>query len=149
MQYQSTIRWKSDTQPFTAKTYTRSHDIHLPGGLTIAASSAPEFMGDAKRANPEELFISALSSCLMLTFLYLAAMKNLTIEAYEDEAIGQLAKNSEGKMAMTEVTLRPKLTFAAGVNADESVIAELFKKAHDQCFISCSVKTTVKIEPRH
>jgi organic hydroperoxide reductase OsmC/OhrA len=146
MQYTSKISWKHQgTNPFNAKSYDRTHDIQFGGGSSISASSAPEFLGKAELANPEELFTASLSSCFMLTFLYLAAMKGLEVDEYSAQAIGTLAKNAEGKMAMTEVTIKPHVVFHENKNPDAATLEDLFKKAHEQCFISSSVKTKVTI----
>lgn len=145
MNYISKVSWKHKTDlPFTAKTYDRTHEIQFGSGISIAGSSAPEYLGNAKLANPEELFTASLSSCFMLTFLYLAAMKGLVVEAYSAEALGTLAKDAEGKMAMTEVVIKPQIKFQTA--PDAAVLEELFKKAHENCFISSSVKTRVSIQ---
>ncbi len=146
MQYRSSITWNRNDSVFNAKSYNRTHHIQFGGGLSVDASSAPEFLGNAKLPNPEELFTASISSCFMLTFLYLAAIKGLTIENYQADAIGVLAKNSEGKMAMTEVTIKPQIQFSGDTQPDINLLQELFKKAHEQCFISSSVKTAVKVE---
>jgi organic hydroperoxide reductase OsmC/OhrA len=145
MQYTSSINWKHlSNTPFNAKSYDRTHDIQFGGGSSVSASSAPEFLGKAELPNPEELFTASLSSCFMLTFLYLAAMKGLIVEEYKADAVGTLAKNSEGKMAMTEVVIKPIITFQTA--PEQAVLDDLFKKAHDTCFISCSVKTKVTVQ---
>lgn len=145
MQYISNVSWKRGTSPFTVKTYDRTHDIKLGGGFALSASSAPEFLGNARLPNTEELFTASISSCFMLTFLYWAAMKGLVIEDYQAEAVGTLAKDEEGKMAMTEVVIKPTIKFEGDKTPDDATLNELFKKAHDSCFISSSVKTKVKI----
>lgn len=144
MQYTATINWKRETPDFEVKTYDRSHKVEFGGGIAIDASSAPEFAGKKELVNPEELFTASIASCLMLTFLYIAAMKKLTVDAYECQAVGKLGKNSEGKMAMIEVVLTPKISFAEAQPSAE-VLKELLDKAHEQCFISSSVKTQVTI----
>lgn len=146
MQYTSTISWSRNDRAFTAKEYDRTHDIQFAGGVSIQGSSAPEYSGNAKLPNPEELFTASISSCFMLTFLYLATTKNLVIDEYRATAVGTLAKNSEGKMAMTEVVIKPSLTFQGGIQPDAALLDDLFKKAHDNCFISCSVKTKVSVQ---
>lgn len=148
MQYTSKVSWKHATStPFNAKSYDRTHEVQFGGGSHISASSAPEFLGKANLPNPEELFTASISSCFMLTFLYLAAMKGLIIDEYSAEAVGTLAKNAEGKMAMTEVVIKPVIVFHENKQPEASVLDELFKKAHDTCFISCSVKTKVTVQP--
>jgi len=145
MQYTATIHWKHlGNTPFNAKSYDRTHTIQFGGGSSLSGSSAPEFLGNAELPNPEELFTASLSSCFMLTFLYLAAMKGLVVEAYSATATGILAKNSEGKMAMTEVVIKPGVAFEQA--PDAAVLDDLFKKAHENCFISSSVKTKVTIQ---
>lgn len=146
MKYTSHLAWNRGNVAFTAKTYDRTHDIKFGGGISIQGSAAPEFLGKAALVNPEELFVSSISSCFMLTFLYLASMKNLVVDSYTAEAVGTLGKNAEGKMAMTEVVLKPEITFENGQQPDAALLAELFHKAHESCFISCSVKTKVRVE---
>lgn len=146
MQYKALLNWKRNNLPFTAKAYDRTHSITFGGGTSLQASSAPEFLGKAELVNPEELFTASLSSCFMLTFLYLASTKGLVIDEYSCEAVGTLGKNAEGKMAMTEVVLKPSIRFEGNQQPDSTLLNELFKKAHDTCFISCSVKTNVKVE---
>jgi organic hydroperoxide reductase OsmC/OhrA len=146
MQYTSNVSWKRhEDTPFNAKSYDRTHDVHFGGGSAISASSAPEFLGNSKLPNPEELFTASVSSCFMLTFLYWAALKGLIIDDYSAEGIGTLAKNAEGKMAMTEIVIKPVITFHENKNPGPAVLDELFKKAHENCFISSSVKTKITI----
>ena len=146
MKYTAHINWKRHETAFDVKSYDRTHHIHFGSGFSVDASSAPEFLGNPELPNPEELFTASISSCFMLTFLYWAAMKGIVIDEYEAETTGILAKNSEGKMAMTEITITPKIHFHENKHPDSAVLEELFKKAHDNCFISNSVKTTIKVQ---
>ncbi|EKD71921.1 MAG: OsmC family protein [uncultured bacterium] len=144
MQYTAQIHWERHNKPFDVKSYDRTHTVTFAGGITIETSSAPEFLGNAALVNPEELFTASISSCFMLTFLYWAAMKGFTVDQYQAEAVGTLGKNSEGKMCMTEVVLKPTITFG-DKSPDATTLDDLFKKAHDNCFISNSVKTKVTV----
>lgn len=146
MQYQADILWERNNKEFNAKSYDRTHQVNFAGGLQINASAAPEFLGNAALPNPEELFTAALASCFMLTFLYLAANKGLKIDSYQSKAVGKLNKNSEGKMAMTEVEIIPSLNFTDNTQPDKALLDELYKKAHEMCFISSSVKTNVVVK---
>lgn len=146
MQYNARINWQRKALPFDAKSFDRTHKIYFGSGLSIEASSAPEFLGRADLPNPEELFTASISSCFMLTFLYWAAAEGLQVDEYTDEAIGILAKNPEGKMAMTEVILKPKVTFTKSKNVEPEKLNALLKKAHDNCFISSSVKTKIIVK---
>lgn len=145
MQFTAYIHWQRKDLPFNPKSYDRTHTVKFGGGKEIEGCSAPDYLGKAELPNPEELFTASLSSCLMLTFLYLASVKGFVIDDYSAEALGTLSKNSDGKMAMTEVIVKPKIKFAEGKAPSADALQELFNKAHEGCFISNSVKTKVSV----
>lgn len=140
------VRWTRSTSDFQLDTYDRGHEVAFGSGTTIAASAAPDFHGDPTRVNPEEALVGAQSSCHMLTFLAIAARKKLVVDRYDDEAEGELAKNADGKLAMTRVVLRPRVVFATAV--DGETLARLHASAHAACIIAQSVRSEVVIEPR-
>lgn len=142
----ATTRWVRTTPDFDLKSYDRAHEIRYGSGVVVPASASPEFRGQADRTNPEEELVGALSSCHMLTFLAYAARKGLVVDAYEDEAEGQLGKNERGKTAVTQVVLRPRVQFASAVSPED--LAHLHAAAHEDCFIANSVRTDVRVEPR-
>ena len=146
MQYTARINWTRNNTSFDAKSFSRDHHVQFGSGPSIDVSSAPEFLGNSTLTNPEELFTASIASCFMLTFLYWSAVKGFIINNYTIEATGKLAKNAEGKMAITEVLLKPGIAFEKDKQPSKEQLDELIKKAHDNCFISCSVKTAVKIE---
>lgn len=148
--YTAETFWERGTQPFLDKRYSRRHLLRFDGGLTVAGSSSPHVVplpcSDPSAIDPEEALVSALSSCHMLWFLDLARHAGIVVEAYVDEAEGVMGRLERGKMAVTRVVLRPRLTLAAP--ADEALIAELHHKAHEACFIANSVKTEIVVEPQ-
>ena len=83
----------------------------------------------------------------MLWFLSIAAKQGFVVESYQDEATGVLAKNSDGKLAMTQVTLYPRLVFA-GKRPSADQHEAMHREAHEECFIASSVKTDVRCEAR-
>ena len=147
--YQATIRWRRNDAPFTDNRYSRGHEIVFDG-LSIAGSSSPSVvplpMSVEAAVDPEEAFTASLSSCHMLWFLDLARRDGLIVDSYDDEATGVLGKDAEGRMAMTQVTLRPAVRFSGGT-PDPDRFAALHHRAHERCFIANSVKTEVAIQP--
>ena len=109
--------------------------------------SVPLPFSDARAVDPEEAFVAALSSCHMLWFLHLAAKRGFVVERYEDRADGVMAKNAEGKVAMTLVTLRPRAEFAGELRPGRRDVEILHHRAHEECFIANSVKSEVRCEP--
>jgi len=148
--YTATVRWARNGELFIDNKYSRGHEWSFDGGVTIRASSSPNVVprfSDPKGVDPEEAFVASLSSCHMLMFLLLAAAKKFIVDSYVDEAIGMLAKNAKGKLAMTEVILRPKVVFSGENRPAEDVLNELHHRAHEECFIANSVTTNIKCEP--
>jgi organic hydroperoxide reductase OsmC/OhrA len=146
-EHHAAIRWRRTSADYTYDTYNRAHEIAFKdGAVVLAASSAPDFKGDDALVNPEEAFVASLSSCHMLTFLAICARKRLTVETYDDDAVGFLDRGPSGKLWMGRAVLRPCVRFAGPV--DEATLAELHHKSHENCFIANSVTTDVTIEPR-
>ena len=114
----------------------------------MPASATKEFRGDENRVNPEEALVAALSSCHMLTFLAVAAKRKLVLDSYDDDAVGYLEKNAEGKLAITRVVLRPKIVWSGGATVSADDLAKMHHDAHVGCFIATSVKTEVTVEPQ-
>ena len=151
-QYTAHVAWKrQSSEPFTDNKYSRAHVWRFDGGAEVPASSAPAVvkppLSDPAGVDPEEALVASLSSCHMLTFLYLAAKRGFRVDEYIDEAVGILEKNSEGRLAMTKVTLRPAIRWGEKRPTSDELGA-MHHDAHDQCFIANSVKTDVRVEPR-
>ncbi len=140
------IHFRHSAGSYADKSYSRDHELHFKGGIVVRASSATGFGGSADAVDPEDAFTGALSSCHMLTFLAVAAIKGFEVAEYVDEAVGTLDKNVDGKMAMTRVVLRPRVSFT-GRQPSAEELAMLHERAHKGCFIANSVKTEVLVEP--
>lgn len=151
-EYTATIRWERGEQPFTDRRYSRRHTMHFDGGAVVPGSSSPHSVrvpySDPAAVDPEEAFVAALSSCHMLWFLDLACQAGWRVDDYRDEALGTMAKNAEGRLAMTLVTLRPTVRFGGGRVPDAAEHERLHHRAHEECFIASSVKTELRCEPR-
>ena len=114
----------------------------------MQASAAPAYLGNPKHVNPEEAFVASLSSCHMLTFLAIACKQKFMLDEYVDEAVGHMEKNAEGKMAITRVTLQPKIKFSGEKQPSKEELDKMHHAAHENCFIASSVKTEITVEPQ-
>lgn len=150
--YTARILWSRGDQPFTDRRYSRAHRIRFDGGVELPGSSSPQVVplpySDAAAADPEELFVASLSSCHMLWFLDLACRAGWCVDRYDDDALGTMAKDAQGRLAMTEVVLRPAVAFGGTHRPDAAETARLHHAAHEACFIASSVRSTVRVEPR-
>ena len=150
-EYTATLEWQRGEQDFLGNSYSRKHTLRFDGGAEVSGSSSPSVvplpMSDASAVDPEEMFVASLSSCHMLWFLSIAAMRKFCVDSYVDDATGIMARNADGKMAMTVVTLRPHVVFSGDLLPTAEQIHALHHKAHSECFIANSVKTEVRCEP--
>lgn len=151
-QYNARLQWSRGDQPFTDRRYSRAHSLHFDGGLVLPGSSSPQVVplpfSDAAAVDPEELFVASLASCHMLWFLDLACRAGWCVDGYDDDALGTLARDAGGRLAMTEVVLRPAVAFAGPRLPDAAEIERLHHAAHEACFIANSVRTAVHVRPR-
>ncbi|GAB3838069.1 OsmC family protein [Kribbella italica] len=136
------VSWSRGEHEFTYQTYNRDHEWRFDGGVTVPGSANPAYLGNPGPVDPEEAFIASLSSCHMLTFLAIAAKKRLVVDAYDDHAVGVMAKNERGRIAITQVTLHPKIVFA-GEQPDAAALERIHHRAHEECFIANSVTTEI------
>ena len=150
-EHEATVEWRRQGSDFDYKTYSRAHTLSFDGGIRVPASAAPANIppsaAGAPGVDPEQAFVASLASCHMLWFLHLACQAKFVIDRYVDHACGILGKNSEGREAMTRITLRPVVSFS-GRKPSPEAHAELHEAAHAKCFIANSVKTEVAIEPQ-
>jgi organic hydroperoxide reductase OsmC/OhrA len=144
-EHAATITWTRGARDFTYETYSRDHTWRFDGGVEVAATAAPAFLGSAANVDPEEAFVASVASCHMLTFLAIAARKRFVVERYEDAAVGHLEKNEAGKLAVTRVTLAPKIAFGGEKAPSAEEIAKLHELAHENCFIANSVRTEISV----
>ena len=118
----------------------------------VAASPSPHVVpapwSDATAVDPEEAFIAAIASCHMLWFLSLAAERGWVVDAYEDAATGTMGRIAPGRQAITEVLLRPRITFVGDAQPGDAQVDAVHETAHERCFIANSVKTRIRVEMR-
>jgi organic hydroperoxide reductase OsmC/OhrA len=146
--YKARLVWEGNLGDGTT-TYTgygRKYRLKIDGKPDLVGSADPIFRGDANVYNPEDLFVAALSSCHLLSYLALCARSKINVVAYEDDASGTVLMRPDGGGRFESVTLRPSVTIAPG--SDEKRALELHETAHDLCFIAASVSIPVLQEPK-
>jgi organic hydroperoxide reductase OsmC/OhrA len=111
--YEARLTWHAGGEGVAAG----NHRVEFEGRPAVEVSPAPQYRGDPTRLNPEELFVGALASCQLLTYLGLARGAGVAVLRYEDRAVGTLAI-ADRKMRITEVLLRPRITLAPGATRE-------------------------------
>jgi peroxiredoxin-like protein len=134
--YQVSLKWLGDR-----KGIVQSEALNK----SIEVATPPEFpKGIPGIWSPEHLFVAAINSCFMTTFLAIAENSKLEFHKFECNAIGTLEK-TEGKFRITEVTLFPELT-VDNENIFEKAI-RVMEMSEKGCLISNSVNSKINLQP--
>ena len=149
-EYRATVTWTRGDAKFTDQRYSRGHSWSFDGGITVPGSSSPLSVrlpySVAEAVDPEEAFVAAVSSCHMLTFLYVAAKQGFVVDSYADEAVGEMTRNERGRMWVSRVTLAPAIMFSGEKRPTSEQLDELHHLAHDECYIANSIKSDVVVK---
>jgi len=131
--------------------YSREHTWKFDGGAVVmgapAPGNVPAAFGNVAGVDPEEALVAALSSCHMLTFLFVAFKAGFEVMKYEDEAVGETSKLESGAMWVSRVRLRPLIVYGSKRPTGEEEEG-LHHRAHEECIVANSVKTEVVVEGR-
>lgn len=145
LMYNIHLKWERDTKDFQYDTYNRKHTVFFNGGPKIEINSSTHFIRNPQFHCPEELLIASLSSCLLLTFLSVCAHEKYIPNSYLAQGYCHL---DEKEKMISDIVLSPVISFEETNKPDNKTLNELFKKAHDQCFIANSLKTPIRINPQ-
>jgi peroxiredoxin-like protein len=134
--YQVKLNWLEDRKGIIQSDVIESN---------IEVVTPPEFpKGIEGKWSPEHLFVAAVNSCFMTTFLAVAENSKLEFSAMECNAVGTLDK-VDGKYQITEILLAPIVTILDEVQKDKAIrVMEMSEKA---CLISNSIKSCVSLQP--
>jgi len=107
---------------------------------SIHVATPPEFGGEGKPWTPEHLFLGAISSCFMTTYLVFAKKLHFEISDFECSAIGQV-EIIDGRYKFTTIDLYPKIFIADEALREKANLA--IEKTHKHCLISNSVNADI------
>ena len=81
--------------------------LRAAGLPTIEVAPPPEFRGTEGVWTPEHLFVAAVNSCFMTTFLAIAELSKLEFVSFDCRVVGLLEKLESAGYQITEMTLSP------------------------------------------
>jgi len=114
------------------------------GKLNIGVAPPPQFNGEKGYWSPEDLLLSSVNSCIMMTFLYYAEKKGIDLAGYESEIEGVLEK-VDNHLMFSEISIKPRISLKSPDQADKAGRLMLF--CEKNCFISNSLKSRIEIVP--
>lgn len=128
-----------------SKIYSKSHRVAIDGKAVLNVSAAKVFKGDPTLYNPEDLLLSSVVSCHMMSYLYVCEQNGIEIISYSDEAQATLEVLDDGSGRFVGIKLNPKVTIKNKQKMDEAL--NLHKKANQLCFIANSCNFPIEHFP--
>lgn len=146
-EHRAAVAWRRTTPGFGYDDFNRGHEVRFEDGrVVLVGDAASDYGGHGAGADPEALFAASLAACHMLSFLAVAARMRIVVDDYADAAVAIVGKGADGRLAVTRVTLTPRVSFAGEVAPEK--LAQLHALAHRNCFVARAVKAELVIEPQ-
>jgi len=146
-EHRISLDWQRAGAAFERGNHPKDHRIMYLGGQTLGVSAAVEYGGNSTLTDPEQMLLSALSSCHLLTFLAVCANRGFVVDSYTDEAQCEIGKNDEGITAVVWAQLRPSVRFSGDLRPNAEEFNKLHDRSHRACFIGQSLKTEISVDP--
>lgn len=138
--YHTTVRW------------TGEHWGHLVlgNGPEMTFSAPPDAQGHAGVLTPEDAFVAAANTCVMLMFIWAAERFKLALQSYECRVEGTKLVELDRTEIFTRLHFRPVIRIAAGGEPSDRVEARTrraLEAAQKYSLVANSVKSEIVIEP--
>lgn len=138
--YHTTVRW------------TGEHWGHLTmgNGPEMKYSAPPDAQGHEGVYTPEDGFVAAANTCVMLMFIWAAERFKLKLQSYDCRTEGTKRIELDRTELFTRLHFRPRIRVAAGEEAPATVEARTRKAlaaAQKYSLVANSVKSEIVVEP--
>lgn len=136
----------------TSVAWTGGHRgrLRLGNGPEMDFSAPPASHGEAGVLTPEDAFVGAVNTCVMLMFIWAAERFRLDLVSYECRAEGTKLVELDRTEVFTRVVLKPRIVARAGNEAKEAVEKRALRalgSAQKYSLVANSVKSEVVVEP--
>ena len=138
--YHTTVTWKGD------------HWGHLVmgNGPQYMFSAPPDAHGHAGVLTPEDAFVAAANTCVMMMFIWATKRFKLDLESYECQADGTKLIELDRTEIFTDLVFRPKIVVKANgkaVDRTRKQVNRALEAAQKYSLVANSVKSKISIEP--
>jgi len=124
--------------------------LKLGNGPEMDFSAPPGSQGEAGVLTPEDAFVGAVNTCVMLMFVWAAERFKLDLVSYECRAEGTKLIELDRTEIFTQVVLRPRVAVRAGGEPVETVekrVRRALESARKFSLVANSIKAEVAVEP--
>jgi organic hydroperoxide reductase OsmC/OhrA len=138
--YNTTVAWKGE----------HWGHIKMGNGPEMDFSAPPDAQGHAGVFTPEDAFVAAANTCIMMMFIWAAERFKLDLVSYDCYAEGTKRIELDRTELFTQLLLRPKIVVRAGgqdVTAIEKRVRRALESAQKYSLVANSIKSQVIVEP--
>jgi organic hydroperoxide reductase OsmC/OhrA len=138
--YHTTVRWKGE----------HWGRLQLGNGPDMDFSAPPEAHGHAGVLTPEDAFVAAVNTCVMMMFIWSAERFKLDLLSYECRAEGVKRIELDRTEIFTEVLLHPRIvvrSIAADRHRVQKRAGQAMQSALKYSLVANSIKSKVVLEP--
>jgi organic hydroperoxide reductase OsmC/OhrA len=138
--YNTTVTWKGE----------HHGSIHMGNGPEMDFSAPPEAQGKAGVLTPEDAFVAAVNTCIMMMFIWACERFKVNLMSYVCKAEGTKHIELDRTEIFTKVCLFPEIRAYAGGEVPESIKKRILKAlslAQKYSLVANSIKSEVNIEP--
>jgi len=138
--YHTTVQWKGG----------HWGHICMGNGPEMDFSAPPDAQGHAGVLTPEDAFVAAVNSCIMLMFLWSCERLKVALVSYSCTAEGTKLISLDHTETFTQVKLTPEIRVKAGAEAKKNIeerLQKAIKSAQKYSLVANSIKSDVIIEP--
>jgi organic hydroperoxide reductase OsmC/OhrA len=138
--YHTTVHWKGE----------HWGRIRMGNGPEMDFSAPPDARGHAGVLTPEDAFVAAVNTCVMMMFIWATERFKLDLVSYECAAEGTKRIELDRTEIFTRVVLRPRIVVradAAGPEGTRKRAQRAFDSAVKYSLVANSMKSEITIEP--
>ena len=136
----------------TSVTWKGEHwgHIRMGNGPEMDFSAPPDVQGHAGVLTPEDAFVAAVNTCVMMMFIWAVKRFKLDLVSYDCDAEGTKLIELDRTEIFTSVVLRPRIVIHAKDEdrpAVEKRTRRALESAQKYSLVANSVKSEVRVEP--
>jgi organic hydroperoxide reductase OsmC/OhrA len=139
--YHTTVNWKGE----------HWGRIRLGNGPEMDFSAPPDAHGHAGVLTPEDAFVAAVNTCIMMMFIWTAERFKLDLVSYECRAEGTKLIELDRTEIFTKILLRPNIAVRCEMSQKEITVKRVVRAletAQKYSLVANSVKSVVLVEPQ-
>lgn len=138
--YHTTVRWKGE----------HWGRLEMGNGPEMDFSAPPDAHGHAGVLTPEDAFVAAVNTCIMMMFIWSAERFKLDLVSYDCRAEGVKRIELDRTETFTDVALHPRVVVRAYAAAREGILRRVHRaleSAVKYSLVANSIKSKLAIEP--